>query len=59
MKKYSVMYGIGSCKYVVNSHDGVKRYPDGSEFWDIAIFKNKKKMNAYIKELVSEGYEEV
>lgn len=49
---------IGSAKYTVNFHDGVKTHKDGSQFFDIRIFKNKKKRDQFIKELKAEGYKE-
>jgi len=52
------MYGIGKAKYVVNFHDGIKKHNDGSDFFDIAIFKNKKKLNAFVAELKNKGYVE-
>ena len=58
MKQYNIMYNIGACKYVVNFHNGIKRHDDGSSFYDIAIFKNKKKMNAFVNDLVRDGYKE-
>jgi hypothetical protein len=57
MKTYNIQYNIGKAKYVVNFHDGVKTHKDGSRFFDIAIFHNKKKMNLFIKKLKDEGYE--
>lgn len=50
MKIY-VSQNIGKCKYVVNYHDGIKTHKDGSPFYDIKIFKNKKKMNDFITKL--------
>ena len=47
---------IGTAKYTVSYHDGVKKHRDGSPFFDIAIFRNKKKMQGFIDKLVSEGY---
>lgn len=55
---YNVMYNVGKCKYIVNYHDGLKKHNDGSKFYDIAIFKNKKDLNNFIKELTKNGYEE-
>lgn len=49
-KDYNVMYNVGKAKYVVNYYSG-KKYKDGSKFYDIKIFKNKKKMEDFIKEL--------
>ncbi len=55
--KYNYMW-IGSGRWIVNFHDGVKTHPDGSDFYDVAIFRNKRKMSAFIKELTSKGYKE-
>lgn len=57
-KTLNIRYGIGKSKYVVNFHDGVSTHKDGSEFFDIRIFKNKRKMNAFITGLKSQGYVE-
>ena len=56
MKKFNVMHNIGKVKYLVNFHDGVKTHNDGSRFFDIATFKNKKKMGAFTDELKNSGY---
>lgn len=58
MKIFNAMYGVGKAKYVVNYHDGIKKHNDGSEFFDIRIFTNRKAMAAFIKELENEGYQE-
>jgi hypothetical protein len=57
-KVYYIMYGVGKSRYAVNFHDGIKKHDDGSDFYDIAIFKNKKKMEEFIKELKKKGYKE-
>ena len=46
----NISHNIGHAKYVVNYYDG-KKHKDGSKFFDIAIFSNKKKMNKFIKSL--------
>jgi hypothetical protein len=55
-KYYRIMYNVGKAKYVISAHDGVKKYPDGSPFYGIDIFKNKKDFNSAIKKLESQGY---
>ena len=55
-KKFNVQYNIGKAKYVVNFHDGVKKYEDGSDFYDIRIFNNKKDFEQFQQKLLSEGY---
>ncbi len=59
MKLFRTNFNIGRAKYTVSAHDGVQTHKDGSPFFDIEIFSNKKKRDAYIKKLVSEGYKEV
>lgn len=54
--KYHLSYGVGTAKYVVSFHDGQKTHRDGSPFFDVKIFKNKKKLNAFLKELHALGY---
>lgn len=51
------MQGIGTAKYVLNFHDGVSTHKDGSPFYGIRIFRSKKKLDAFINELLSVGYE--
>jgi hypothetical protein len=58
-KKYNTQFNIGESKYVVNYHDGVKKHKDGSNFYDIAIFKNKKDFEAFLTKLSNEGYREM
>jgi translation initiation factor 1 (eIF-1/SUI1) len=55
-KNYYEQYGIGKSKYVVNYYDGEKKHKDGSEFYDIAIFKNKTALQKFLNKLNSEGY---
>lgn len=57
-KNYHLKNNVGSTKYIVNFHDGVKTHKDGSPFYDIGTFKNKKKRDAFIKELCKSGYVE-
>jgi hypothetical protein len=52
------MYGIGKAKYVVNYHDGVQKHNDGSDFYGIAIFKNKVRLGAFVRSLKDNGYSE-
>jgi hypothetical protein len=42
---------VGKAKYVVTYFTG-KRHNDGSEFYDIAIFRNKRKKDNFIKLLL-------
>ena len=57
-KTFYMQSNIGTAKYVVNYYDGVKKHRDGSPFINIAIFRNKKKLNAFVKGLFSQGYRE-
>lgn len=56
VKQFNIRHNIGKAKYVVNFHDGEKKHRDGSEFFDIAIFSNKKKMGIFVNSLKSSGY---
>lgn len=55
-KNYYLMDNVGSAKYTVSAHDGESKHKDGSPFYDIKIFKNKKKRDGYIKELRKNEY---
>jgi hypothetical protein len=57
-KSYNTMMNVGKAKYVVNYHDGEKTHKDGSPFYDISLFSNKKAFEAFVKELEKEGYRE-
>jgi hypothetical protein len=59
MKMYNQMYGVGKSKYVVNYHDGIKTHGDGSRFFDIAIFRNKKDLEKFIGKLKLDNYKQV
>ena len=58
MKTYYRQDNIGKAKYTISYHDGIEKHKDGSPFFAIAIFKNKKKLNTFIKKLVLKGYTE-
>ena len=57
-KKFNVQFNVGKAKYVVNYHDGKKMHKDGSPFYDMAIFSDKKQFVDFQKHLKSEGYTE-
>lgn len=58
MKRFNCRHNVGSAKYVVNFHDGIKTHPDGSPFFDIALFNNRKKRDMLVRQLLREGYVE-
>jgi hypothetical protein len=55
-KYYYTVDNVGSAKYTVNYYDGKKTHKDGSPFYDMKIFKNKKDLNEFISGLVKKGY---
>ena len=57
-KVYYEQHGIGKVKYVVNYFDGIEEHKDGSDFYDIATFSNKKALETFIKNLKKDGYKE-
>jgi len=56
MKTYSITNNIGKAKYLINYHDGINKHSDGSPFFDIITFKNKKDLAKAEKDLQSQGY---
>lgn len=56
MKTFKIQKQIGKARYVVSYHDGIKKHPDGSDFYDIAIFKSEKKMSVFVETLYEQGY---
>ena len=56
MKRFYTQYNVGKAKYTVSFHDGESKHSDGSDFFDIAIFKNKKKLTKFIEDLQHNGY---
>jgi hypothetical protein len=58
MKTFYRQDNIGKAKYTINFHNGIDTHKDGSPFFAIAIFRNKIKLNLFIKKLIAEGYNE-
>lgn len=59
MKKFYIQCNIGKAKYVVNHYDGNKKHDDGSDFFDVSIFRNKKKLHEFVARLQQDGYIEI
>lgn len=57
MKTYKVNPQIGKAKHSISFHDGEKTHPDGSQFWDIKIFRTQKQKINFEKSLIKQGYE--
>jgi len=57
-KRFYQLDNVGKAKYTVNFYDGVQKHKDGSDFFDMRIFKNKKDLNAFITKLRTDGYAE-
>ena len=56
-KKFRVNpHPIGKAKYSIDFHDGKSTHKDGSPFWGIDIFKNKKDLAKAIKDYTKKGY---
>ena len=56
MKTYYVMSNIGRSRYVVNYHDGEKVHKDGSRFFDVSTYSNKRDCDRFVAWLKKEGY---
>ena len=50
-KEYYVQDNIGTAKYTVSCYDGIQTHKDGSPFYGIKLFKNKRKRDSFITEL--------
>ena len=57
-KRFRQQDGIGKAKYTISYHDGKQKHKDGSDFFGIQIFKNKKDLETFRKALLSKGYVE-
>ncbi len=55
-KRFKRQDGIGKAKYTISFHDGKKKHKDGSDFFDIKIFKNKKDLSDFVGTLTKQGY---
>jgi hypothetical protein len=58
MKQFYERDNVGTSKYTVNHHDGIKTHADGSPFYDIRIFSNRAKKDRFIRALSKDGYRE-
>ena len=55
-KRFKRQDGIGKAKYTISFHDGKKKHKDGSDFFDIQTFKNKKDLAKFVNTLHKGGY---
>ena len=56
-KNFYQQNNIGRARYVISYYNG-KKHPDGSDFYDIEIFSNKKDLEAFRTKLLTEGYKD-
>ena len=55
-KRFRQQDGIGKAKYTISYHDGKQKHKDGSDFFGIQIFKNKKDLETFRNTLLKKGY---
>jgi hypothetical protein len=55
-KLYREQERVGTARYVVSFHDGVKQHTDGSAFYDIRIFGNWRAKDRFVRGLQRVGY---
>ena len=55
-KIYYTQQNIGKAKYTVSFFNGKSKHKDGSNFYAMRIFKNKKDNDNFINELHKQGY---
>ena len=53
---YNVREKVGKANHVVSYHDGIKKYTDGSKFYDVHICNTKVNLAKFLKELAKQGY---
>jgi hypothetical protein len=56
MKTFYTQNNIGKAKYTISYHDGISKHNDGSNFFGIAIFSNKKKFEERKNQMLNDGY---
>jgi hypothetical protein len=57
-KRFYQQDGIGKAKYTISYHDGKQKHKDGSDFYGIQIFRNKKDLEKFRTALLKKGYRE-
>jgi hypothetical protein len=55
-KRYYQQDRVGSSKYTISYHDGKQKHKDGSDFFGIQTFKNKKDLAKFVNTLNKSGY---
>ena len=55
-KRFNVKYNVGKAKYLLSYHDGKQKHKDGSDFFDVMIYQNKKEFEKAQQELLRKGY---
>ena len=56
MKRFYQLDNVGTAKYTINFHNGESKHKDGSDFFDMRIFKSKKAVSEFVKKLRQDGY---
>ena len=47
-----------AARYYIRDYDGIQTHKDGSPFWGLRIFKNKKDFSRHVNFLLTAGYRE-
>lgn len=55
MKLY-YQHSMGTAKYCISYHNGTDTHKDGSPFYGIRCFHNKRKCAKFERELLRDGY---
>ena len=55
-KNFKLTRSIGRAKYVISYHDGISKHKDGSPFYNVSIYSNKRDANRFCTVLESSGY---
>lgn len=57
-KRFYEMQNVGRARYTVSFHDGVQTHRDGSAFYGIRIFGNKRDRDRFVRALVGQGFKQ-
>jgi len=58
MKMFKIDLNSRKGHHYISFHDGIQKHKDGSEFWGLHICHNQKSRDAFIRELINQGYVE-
>lgn len=55
-KTFRVEQNVGRVRHLVTFHDGAKQHQDGSPFFELRTFRNKRECARFVRTLKAQGY---